>query len=54
MADPEGPADFGQGFPCLPSREGFEYLVAAELELSPKPYASGLCSNPAFRGPGLD
>ena len=54
VADVVAPADLGHGLACLPSRQRFEDLVAAELELPTKAYPSGLSSPSPFVSPGLD
>ena len=41
MGNPEGPADFSEGFPGFPPCQGFEDLVAGQLELPAEPYAPG-------------
>ena len=38
MGNPEGPADFSEGFPGFPPCQGFED-VAGQLELPAEPYA---------------
>lgn len=43
MADVVAPANFRQGFPRFPSRQGLSDLMASELELLAKAYPSGLC-----------
>jgi len=54
MGNPEGPADFSEGFPGFPPCQGFEDLVAGQLELPAEPYAPGLGPLPSLRSPGLD
>ena len=54
MADVVASADLGQGFSSLPSRQGFEHFMAAELELPTKAYPSGLRSLSAFVGSRTD
>ena len=54
MADVVASADLGQGFACLSPRQGFEDLVAAELELTAEPHPARFGPDPALAGPGQD
>ena len=54
VTDVVAPADFREGLASLLPRQGFEDLVAAELELPTQTYPPGLSPLPAFVGPGLD